>query len=232
MNLSCHPPERRWGEVPPEPVRLSGVAVMAALVAGFSLVCGVLAGLLPDRATSEGPARLISNVLIAANLFTFPAGLILGYAALVRCRLDGLLAGRALAWLALGLSYFSLLAWYILWIGRLHPLAPLGGYGIAAVILVHLLIFAAESRGGRSVLVGLLIGGALFAVVSLGIFRSIEHARRMQVQHHLMRMGKGLQEQQQRQRSAPGRPAGDAEREADPTTAPRQAAEKFEASRN
>lgn len=231
MNLSCHPPERRWGELPPEPVRLSGVAVMAALVAGFSLVCGVLAGLLPDRATSEGPARLISAVLIVTNLFTFPAGMILGYAGLLRCRLDGPLAGRALAWLALGLSYLSLLAWYVLWIATIHPLAPLGAYVIAAVVFIHLLMFAAESRGGRSVLVGLLVGVALFALASLWLSRSIEHARRLQVQHHLMRTGKGLQEQQQRQRSAPGLPAGDSEREVD-STVPGQAADKSAAPQN
>jgi hypothetical protein len=184
---------------------------MAVLIAGLSFACGLLAGLLPAHATMAGAGRLVSAFLLVVSFVTFLPGMVLAYVALWRCSLDGPLTGRGLAWLALGFSYLSLLAWYSQWAARIHPLAPLGMYVIAALVPVHLLVFAAESRAGKSVVVGLVVGGTLFAVASCWIYRSIEESRRLQTQHHLTRMGSGLQEQQERHRSPRGSPAGEVE---------------------
>lgn len=188
----------RWGD--PElgrPRPVSGMAVLAMILcvapyaAGLSYFVLSLCNSVVDNLLLAVPLSVLEFVLLLSAL-GLPIGMVLAYAALVTCHIDGPRSGRSLAWIALPPAYLLLFLWYAAFaelIGRDHRYSV---YALAAILSIHLLVYAAESRAGRYLFGGLLFCGVLFSLASGSLLVSREEARRSQCAYDLMRLGTAL----------------------------------------
>lgn len=178
----------RWGDPPLVPVpSLSGVALSAFLLSTSTYL-----------ALSASPwlgSIEFKELLMWFRIVSVPGSLALAYAALVDCPRYGHRSGRGLAWAALALSYPPLIM-FAAQVSLLVPSIRILLLGLIALAIIHIPVFASESALAKHLVVLGAISCVLLSLLSCGLLRTREEARRLQCTRNLKELGMTINERQ------------------------------------